>query len=165
MCKTSLRYHKSPRVISAASLDMIPKLFLYISQRAGNNLLVMSGPKRRLTSWVAPSKSSRLLSSNTSPKDPYRDPPHSARDQMMLGQETTQVSPSLIQDFWYKWIVLAGFGTINTEKWCGCFLSQLQRSQLWSVWRPWLLGFTLSSLLWSSHLLTGNVYILSWSKH
>lgn len=102
MCKTSLRYRKSPTVISAASLGVVLTLSLCISQRAGSNLHVMSGPKRRLTSWVVPSKSSHLLSSNTSPKDPYRDPPHSARDQMMLGQETARVRPFIIQDLWYS---------------------------------------------------------------
>lgn len=115
LCKASLRYLKSPTVICAASFDMVLTPSLCIPQRAGSNLHVMSGPKRRLTSWVAPLKSSRLLSSNTSPKEPYRDPPHSAKDQMMLGQETTRVRSLTIQDLWYKWIVLAGFGSINTE--------------------------------------------------
>lgn len=112
LCKTSLRYHKSPTVICAASFDMVLTPSLCIPQQAGSNLHVMSGPKRRLTSWVAPSKSSRLLSSNTSPKEPYRGPPHSAKDQMMLGQETTRVRSLTIQDLWYKWIVLAGFSSI-----------------------------------------------------
>lgn len=47
---------------------------MHVSQLAGNNLHVMSGPRRQPTCWAAPWRSSPLPSSSTRPRAPCPEP-------------------------------------------------------------------------------------------
>jgi len=62
-------------------------VFMHVSQLAGNNLHVMSGPRRQPTCWAAPWKSFPPPSSSIRPRAPCPEPAPSARLLMKMAQQ------------------------------------------------------------------------------
>lgn len=60
---------------------------MHVSQLAGNNLHVMSGPRRQPTCWAAPWRSSPPPSSSTRPRAPCPEPAPSARLLTKMAQQ------------------------------------------------------------------------------
>lgn len=60
---------------------------MHVSQLAGNNLHVMSGPRRQPTCWAAPWRNSPPPSSSTRPRAPCPEPAPSARLQTKMAQQ------------------------------------------------------------------------------
>lgn len=63
------------------------EVFIHLSQLAGNNLHVMSGPRRQPTCWVVPWRSFPPPSSSIRPRAPCPEPAPSARLQTKMAQQ------------------------------------------------------------------------------
>lgn len=82
--------HKATRlsVRLGCLAEGLMEVFMHVSQLAGNNLHVMSGPRRQPTCWAAPWRSSPPPSSSTRPRAPCPEPAVSARLLTKMAQET-----------------------------------------------------------------------------
>lgn len=63
------------------------EVFMRVSQLAGNNLHVMSGPRKRPTCWAAPWRSYPPPSSSARPGAPCPEPAPFARLQKKMAQQ------------------------------------------------------------------------------
>lgn len=64
------------------------EVFMHVSQLAGNNLHVTSGPRRQPTCWAAPWRNSPPPSSSTRPRAPCPEPARFARRRTKMAQPT-----------------------------------------------------------------------------
>lgn len=81
--------HKATRLAMCPGLlaEGLMEVFMHVSQLAGNNLHVTSGPRRRPTCWAAPWRSSPPPSSSTRPRAPCPEPAPFARLLTKMAQQ------------------------------------------------------------------------------
>lgn len=81
--------HKATRLAVCPGLlaEGLMEVFMHVSQLAGNNLHVTSGPRRRPTCWAAPWRSSPPPSSSTRPRAPCPEPAPFARLLTKMAQQ------------------------------------------------------------------------------
>lgn len=85
-----LNCHKATRLAMCKGYlaEGLMEVFMHVSQLAGNNLHVMSGPRRQPTCWAAPWRSSPPPSSSTRPRAPCPEPAPSAKLLTKMAQQT-----------------------------------------------------------------------------
>lgn len=81
-----LHCHKAIRLAMLA--EGLMEVFMHVSQLAGNNLHVMSGPRRQPTCWAAPWRSSPPPSSSTRLRARCPEPAPSVRRLRKVARET-----------------------------------------------------------------------------